>query len=91
MHVDGGANSHVFRDRNNSWKYVPYKDNITQVVGTSAPFIGMGIFPITFSGSNQLYLLYPSYHMPDNPQDTLCVPAIEFYNQARSARVEVLS
>ena len=61
------------------------------MAGTTAPFIGMGIVPITFPGSNQLYLLYPSYHMPDNPQDTLGVPALKFYNQCRSTRVEALA
>ena len=60
------------------WKYVPYKSNITQVAGTSAPFIGMGIVPIIFPESNHLYLLYPSYHMPDIPQDTLGVPALKY-------------
>ena len=29
--------------------------------------------------------------MPDDPQDTLCVPALKFYNQARSTRVEALA
>ena len=51
----------------------------------------MGIVPITFPGSNYLYLLYPSYHMPDNPQDTLGIPALKYYNQARSVRVETFA
>ena len=61
------------------------------MAGTSAPFIGMGIAPITFPGSDHLYLLYPCYHMPDNPQDTLSALALKYYNQARSTRVEALT
>ena len=84
-------NSHIFRDKNHFWKYVPYKSNITQVAGTTAPFIGMGIVPISFPGSDHLYLLYPSYHMPDNLQDTLGVSALKYYNQCHSTRVEALA
>ena len=91
IHVDGGANSYTFRDRNNFWKYNPYKNYITQVAGTTTPLIGMGIVPITFPGSNHLYLLYSSYHMPDNPQDTICIPALKYYNQCRSTKVKALA
>ena len=59
-------------------------NDITQVAGTTDPFIGMGIVPITFPGSNHLHLLYPSYHMPDNPQNTLGIPTLKYYNQCRS-------
>ena len=91
IHVDGGANAHILRDRKHFWKYVPYEGDISQVAGTPAPFIGMGIAPATFPGSDYLYLLYPCYYMTNNPQDTLSAPALKYYNQARSTRVEALA
>ena len=51
----------------------------------------MGIVPISFPESEHLYLLYPCYHMPINPQNTLGGPALKHYNQARSVKTEVLA
>ena len=64
---------------------------ITQVSGTSANVEGMGIVPVTFGDSDVIYLLYPCYHMPQNPQNTLGLAPLKKYNQVRSARVESLS
>ena len=61
------------------------------MAGTQAPVEGMGIVPMSFPGSNHLYLLYPSYHMPNNPQDTLSLSALKSYSEARSVRIEALS
>ena len=46
---------------------------------------------MSFPGSNHLYLLYPSYHIPNNPQDTLSLSALKYYSEARSVRIEALS
>ena len=37
-----------------------------------------------------MLLLYSCYHMPHTPQDTLGLPAIKHYNQARITRLESL-
>ena len=50
----------------------------------------MGFVPISLPRSNHLYLLDPSYHMPNDPQDILSIPPLKYYNEARSARVEAL-
>ena len=91
MHVDGGANAHIFRDQTHFWKYIPLKSMIQQVTGTTAPVKGMGIVPITLKGSYKIHLLYPCYHMPHNPQDTLGLTAFKYYNDMKMVRLEALS
>ena len=51
----------------------------------------MGIVPIAFGYLDIIFLLYPCYHIPNNPQNTLGLLAIKKYNQARSVRVEALA
>ena len=50
----------------------------------------MGIVLATFPPSKIPYVLYPSYHMPNNPQNTLGMTPIKYYNGVRVARVEAL-
>ena len=88
IHVDNGANAHIFIKREHFQVYTKTKPKITQVSGNSANFVGMGIVPVTFGESDAIYLLYPCYHIPDNPQNTLDLAPLKKYNQARSARVE---
>ena len=47
------------------------EENITQVPGIITPVEGIGVIPIYFLGSKYLYLLYPCYHMHNNPQVTI--------------------
>ena len=91
IHVDGGANSHIFRDRQHFWKYVPTKSVIQQVSGSPATCLGIGIVLVRFPRLEHIFSLFPCYHMPENPQDTLGLPPLKFYNQARSTRLEALS
>ena len=89
-HVDGGANANVFTERKWFWKYIPIKTTINQVTGQTAPVEGMGIVPVRIKGYSSIYLLYPSYHMPNNPQNNLGLTSLKFYGQMRSVRLEAL-
>ena len=91
IHVDGGANSHIFQKREHFLFYTETESKVTKVTGSTVYVQGMGIVPITFGDSDSIFLLYPCYHMPNNPQNTLGCPAIKKYNQARSVRVEALA
>ena len=90
-HVDGGANANIFTLKRWFWKYYPIKEDIQQVTGQTAEVEGMGIVPIRIPKYNMIYLLYPCYHMPNNPQNTLGLTALKFYGKMRSVRLEALS
>ena len=89
--MDGGANGHVFRTRAHFWKYVEIDSHIRQVSGSKAKVKGMGIVIITIHKSGTILVLYPCYHMPGNPQDTIGLPALKYYGRMRSVCVETLS
>ena len=89
--MDGGANSHIFRNKKSFWKYVPTSSLIQQVSGSTATCEGIGIVLARFPGLESIFPLFPCYHMSNNPQDTLGLPPIKFYNKARSVRAEALS
>ena len=67
------------------------KSTIQKVTGATAPVKVMGIVPITLKGSYKIHLLYPCYHMPHNPQDTLGLTAFKYYNDMKMVRLEALS
>ena len=52
---------------------------------------GMGIVILTIPKSGFIMVLYPCYHMPGNPQDTLGLPALKYYGRMRSVRTETLA
>ena len=51
----------------------------------------MGIVLVRMGNSDIVFALYPAYHMPNNPQHTLGLPAIKYYNNMRSVRMETLA
>ena len=51
----------------------------------------MGIVLVRMGNSDIIFALYPAYHMPNNPQHTLGLPAIKYYNNMRSVRMETLA
>ena len=83
IHVDGGANSHIFRNKHHFWKYVSCQSSVQVVSGHKAPVKGMGVVLIKLQQYNTTLVLYPCYHMPDNPQDTLGLPALKYYGEMR--------
>ena len=73
------------------WKYYPIKEDIQQVTGQPAEVEGMGIVPISIPKYNMIYSLYPCYHTPNNPKNTLGLTALKFYGKMISVRLEALS
>ena len=89
--MNGGANASIFKLRRWFWIYYPIKEDIHQVTGQTAAVEGMGIVPIRIPKYNMIYLLYPCYHMPTNPQNILGLTLLKFYGKMRSVRPEALS
>ena len=67
------------------------KSLVKQVSGDEAPVQGMGIVLAKMKDSKDILVLYPCYHMQDNPQSTLGLPALKYYGEMRSVRTETLS
>ena len=91
MHYDGGANSHIFKDKRHFWKYAAIKSTVKQVTGDEAPVQGMGIVLVKMKYSKGILVLYLCYHMPNNPQLTFGLPALKYNGEMRSVRIEILS
>ena len=72
------------------WKYVPINATVQQVSGAEAPVKGMGIVLARLKVSNMIITLYHAYHMPENPQHTLGLPALKYYNDMQSVRTGTL-
>ena len=51
----------------------------------------MGIVLARMKDCQDILVLYPCYHMPDNPQSTLGLPALKYYGEMRSVQTETLS
>ena len=90
IHCDAGANSHI-KDKRHFWIYVAIKSTVKQVSGDEAPVQGMCIVLTKLRDSKDILVLYPCYHMPDNPQSTLGLPALKYYGEMISVRSETLS
>ena len=86
--LDGGSNSHVFTDRSHFIQYRKRQIQITQISGTKVNSIGYGMVLIRIG--ELIITLWPAYHMPNNPQNTISQPALKFYNKFRSVRTEAL-
>ena len=67
------------------------KSLIKQVTEAPAGAEGMGVVLGKLPNSSIIIPMYPCYHMPHNPQDTLGLPALKFYSRMRSVRLEALS
>ena len=82
--MDGGANAHIFTDKNHFKKYKSLKGGVQQVSGTTEPTIGIGLVMVQIPNSSIIITLWPFYHMPNNPQITISQNAIKKYNKFRS-------
>ena len=90
IHCDGGANSHIFKDKRHFWTYVEIKYTVKQVSGDEAPVQVMGIVHAKMRDSKYISVLYPCYHISDNPQSTLGLPALKYYDEMILVRSETL-
>ena len=90
IHMDSGANCHIFRKRVNFIVYAKLSAHIFQVSDTPSQYKEMGIVPIKFNNLDIIYVLYPCHHIPKSLQDTLGLAPLKRYNKVRSARLEAL-
>ena len=88
--IDGGSNSHVVNNKSYFYQYQEKDTPIQQVSGTTSPAQGFGTVVISIPNSDFYILLWPTYYMPNNPQNTLSTTALKYYNHFRSVRMESL-
>ena len=69
LHVDSGANVNCFRDSRLFYFYIPSETKIQDVGGNSLSSKGWGGCLLNIN--NQVRLVAPFYHFPDNPRNTL--------------------
>ena len=81
MHVDGGANVNICTNKQLFYIYKPVNSSVQAVTGQTTKCEGVGIIIIRFPNTDFTIPLYPVYHMPNNPQNTLGTPALNFYNR----------
>ena len=86
--VDGGSNANIFTDEGYFHIITRIEGTITQVTGNPGVYTGIGI--VLWKIGDIIILLYPSYLMEINPQNTISTTAIKKYNEFRSVRVEAL-
>ena len=90
MQIYGGSNSHVLTDIENFLQYKEGPIKIQQLSGTTSSARGYGIEVIRIPKTDMIIPLWPVYHMPENPQNTLSQNALKDYNKFRSVRTEAL-
>ena len=81
IHVNGGAKSHIFRDKSHFWKYVPSNSSVQVVPGQKVPVEDTGIVLTKLQQYDTTLIFYPCSHMPGNPQDTFGLPALKYYGE----------
>ena len=51
----------------------------------------MVIVLVRINTTKDIHVLYPYYYMPDNPQNTMGLPALTYYEEMKSVRLEALA
>ena len=88
-HVNGESNYHIWNDIKHFYTFSPAKGKITQVTWNSGTYEGVVIM-IAKLLDDHFFPLYPSYLMPNNPQNTISSKATKRYNSYRSVRIDTL-
>ena len=89
--ADGGANAHIFNNISFFTSYIANPCQVQQVSGTSAPCPGWGLVLIQVPDQAfPIIPLWPSYYMPNNPQNTLSQQALKQYNRFIKVSTESL-
>ena len=68
----------------------PVQCNVKILNGRKAPAKGFGLDIIKTPKTNIIIPLWPSYYMPQNPQNTISQTALKNYNESRNFRTEAL-
>ena len=66
------------------------KCNAQIIIGGKAPAKGFDLVIIKIPNKNIIIPLWPSYYMPQTPQNTISQTTLKNYNQFRSVRTEDL-
>ena len=90
MNIDGGANIHIFTDRQLFCIYKSLPSSVKQVIGSKSKWEGLGILMIILIGTDITIPIYPVYNMTQNPQHTLGTPDLKQYNQFRQVKITTL-
>ena len=85
FHVDGGANCGAVNDQRLFYFYIKTATPIEQVGGSHLHSPGWG--GILINIDNNIHLLAPVYHCPDNPRNTLSTTSLVQYCSYKSAIV----
>ena len=90
MKINGGSNSHVLTTKSHFVLFKETTINIQTLSGTSSVDRGYSLAIIQIPSTQMIIPLWPTYYMPDNPQNTLSQNALKSYNEFRSVRTESL-
>ena len=88
--LNGVSNSHVFTDVIMFTYIRPVKCNVQVINGSTASETGFGLVVIKIPKTNIVIPLWPSYSMPQNPQNIINQNALNYYNQFMSVRTEAI-
>ena len=69
---------------------IPVKCNVNIIQGRKSPAKGFGIVMVYISETSIIIPLWPSYYMPQHPQNTISQTEIKHYNQFRIRKSEAL-
>ena len=69
--MDGGSNSHMFTNITMFTYIIPVKYNIQIFNGRKSSTKRFGLVIVKISKTKQFILLWPSYYIPKNPQNTI--------------------
>ena len=74
------SNSHVFTNITMFTYIIPVKCNVQIINGRRSPAKGSGLVIVKIPKTNIIIPLWPSYYMPQNPQNEMNQTALKHYN-----------
>ena len=88
--MDGGSNSNVFTGIKLFAYIRPVPCNVQILNGSLSTAKVFSLVIIEIPKTNIIIPLWPSYYMPQNPQNTISPTALKYYNEFRNVRTEAL-
>ena len=88
--LDGGSNSHLFSNITIFTYTRPEKCNVKITNGRKSPAKGLGTLIIRVPITNIIIPLWPSYYIPQTPQNAIIQTTLKHYNEFIRVRNEAL-
>ena len=88
--LDGGTNSHLFTNITMFTYIKPVKFNVKRFNIKKSPAKGFGFVTVKIPKTNIIFLLWPSYYIPQNLQNTIIQNSLIGYNRFISFTTESL-